>query len=284
MTAYNSTREQAEATAQQFADYARELESATPQTLKRTWGFEIETPDADIIANQLSHAEGRVIDCKQDGSVTGGNQECDCDCRSCVYHDCDCDNCEDNNNGEPDHDCGNSECMGQYQELTSIGGLDTTHPEALDILTRYNLESCEINDSCGLHVHVWAGDLTPLQVARVLTLYRLSQDTMDTLAGRANVYYAQNNPTEHEDATRLGRNPDGRKYWAVNVNPYFNYLNNGTGVPTIEFRQHEGTNDTARVRAWGRVMVALVDYAKTDRPIYWVAKATDLRELLTALI
>ena len=109
-------------------------------------------------------------------------------------------------------------------------------------------------------------------------------DTMDTLAGRAGVYYAQHNPQDHEDTARKGYNPDGRKYWAVNTNPYFNHLANGHGIPTVEFRQHEGTNDTARVRAWARLMVALVDYAKTDRPLYWVGKAADFRELYSALI
>jgi hypothetical protein len=100
----------------------------------------------------------------------------------------------------------------------------------------------------------------------------------------AGVYYAQHNPQDHEDTARKGHNPDGRKYWAVNTNPYFNHLANGHGIPTVEFRQHEGTNDTARVRAWARLMVALVDYAKTDRPLYWVGKAADFRELYSALI
>jgi hypothetical protein len=63
----------------------------------RTWGFEIEVPDAKGVEAP------RGIDKGDDGSLRSKNTtDCECDCRDCTYHECNCDNC-DNYNEDPDH-------------------------------------------------------------------------------------------------------------------------------------------------------------------------------------
>ena len=235
---YTSTREQREAIESQFARFALALDCAEPRELPRTYGFEIETPSADTIRdnalsalsayNAEAEANNRervslreILDFKADGSVTGEsqNEDCECDCSSCVYHDCDCDSCELNNNGDPDHDCGSEYCYnsGEYQEITSLGGTTTTHPLSLEILAQADLRSAEINDTCGLHVHVGSADLTPSQVAQVISAYRVIADLLEPVAERRGAYYCQDN-TE-EDANNARRGYGTEKYRAVNTAP-----------------------------------------------------------------
>jgi hypothetical protein len=198
---FTSTTEQAKHNRQEFAELITQLASAEPTKLPRTWGFEIETPEADKIYNQATSAHTEVIEFHQDGSVSSADG-CECECSSCRYHDCDCPNCEDQNT-DPEHDCGSTWCSGEYQEIVSVGGLDTTHPEALAVLDELGLVDCEINDDCGLHIHIGSADLTPIQVARVMTAYRLASPILDAIAGqhrKHNTYCRPNAPTEEDHA------------------------------------------------------------------------------------
>lgn len=276
---FQSTQEQASHNWAEFEDLAKRLKTATPTELPRTWGYEIETPEADKVANNADSKAESLIDFHQDGSVSGADG-CECDCSDCEYHECDCQHCE-NTNTDPEHGCGSAWCVGRYQEIVSRGGLKTTHPEALEILPELGLEDCEITDECGLHIHIASKDLTPLQVARVITTYRIASDILDPIAGEArkhNTYCRPNDPRD-EELARHGEGTD--KYRAVNTRHHFSPF--GGRPQTIEFRQSEGTNDIHRVRAWAWLLVQLVEFAKSDRPVYWVGKATTLNELIKAL-
>ncbi len=292
---YTSTREQREAVESQFAKFAFALNCAEPRELPRTYGFEIETPTADTVredvftALRAHNAERQandqpallirdLLDFKSDGSVSGENQneDCECECSSCVYHECDCDYC-DNVNSDPDHDCGSEDCYnsGTYQEITSVGGTTTTHPLSLELLTEANLKDAEINDTCGVHIHVGSADLTPAQVSSVISAYRVVSDIINPIAEREGTYYAQANTDE--DITDARRGHGSQKYRAVNTATHFH---NGTYRPqTIEFRQHAGTGSTVAIRAWAVLLVHLVEYAKANRPVYWLARCADFDEL-----
>jgi hypothetical protein len=293
---YKSTSEQAEAVESQFARFALALDCAEPRELPRTYGFEIETPTADTVRENAiralrAHNDAleigadrvsldSILDWKGDGSVTGENQneECECDCSDCVYHDCSCDYC-DNQNSDPEHGCGSDYCYntGEFQEITSVGGTTTTHPLSLEILADAKLYEAEINDTCGVHVHVGSGDLTPAQVAGVISAYRALADILDPIAERAGAYYCQTNSDHDINEARAGRGSE--KYRAVNTAPHFsNYR-----PDTIEFRQHAGTGSTVAVRAWAVLLVHLVEYAKRNRPIYWLARCRDFDELAKEL-
>jgi hypothetical protein len=297
-TEYTSTSEQRQATRAQFAEFAERLANAEPRELPRTYGYEIETPDADTVrdsavrylnrtVNPEREAEGlelirldSELSWKADGSITRqeGSSDCECTCSDCNYHDCDCENCDDRNT-DPDHDCGSSDCsnVGNYQEITSLGGTTTTHPTSLQILAHADLDEAEINQTCGLHIHVGSHDLSPMQVGAVISAYRASRTVMNALAGRTDAYYAQDN--REEDISYARRGIATEKYRAVNTAPHFN----SNRPDTIEFRQHEGTNDANRVRAWAVLLVALVEYAKANRPTYWLSRCQDFTELAKEL-
>lgn len=269
---------------QQFAKLAHALATGEPKKLARTWGFEIETPEADKVYKQTVRDEFQHLNFTQDQSVKtedGRGEDCDCDCRACNYHDCDCMNCDEQNT-DPEHDCGSGDCFGcgQYQEITSIGGLDTTHPEALALLEAKSLDECSVNDTCGLHIHIGSADLSPIQVASVIRAYRVVADILEPIAGRRNTYYANDN-TE-ADIRRAIDADSTEKYKAVNTAHHFNGGRWGK-AQTLEFRQHEGTNDTARVRAWAYLLVRLVEFGKSGKDLYWLAKAKDLDEVLAII-
>lgn len=296
---YESTREQREAITSQWEEFRSALAKATPRELPRTYGYEIETPSADDVrlnvirqlrAQNLEreandpHARPvsleEILLFKSDGSVTREDQseDCECSCTSCNYHDCNCDNCEDNNDS-PEHDCGQSECngAGEYQEITSVGGTTTTHPLSLKILRLADLKDAEVNDTCGLHIHVGSADLTPTQVAQVISAYRAIGDLLEPIAGRRDGYYCQDNTTAEVAQNRAGQGTE--KYKAVNTSPHFS----NHRPKTIEFRQHEGTNNPAEVRAFAVLMVHLVEYAKRNAPVYWLARCADFTELAKEL-
>jgi hypothetical protein len=292
MNTENQTETNAETIRTEFARLMQKLAEQPPAKLPRTWGFELETPEADQAYNRATRQDLEHIEFHQDPSVSDGDgydDECECQCRYCLYHDCNCDECEIEGSSDPDHDCGSSLCYGnnsEYQEIVSKGGLDTTHPEALEVLTRLGVESLEITQNCGLHIHIFSGDLTALEVSRVMTAYRLVSKVLTRISGehRTENRFCLSNSQEEEQATRKGRETD--KYRAVNTLWHFrattpNSWNNRPA--TLEFRQHEGTNNPRRIRAWAWVLVQLVEFGKSGKPLYWLGKAKNLTEVLEAI-
>lgn len=263
----------------QFETYAEALAEATPTNTARTWGFEIETPDADNVHARIDRELIREnLEFKGDGSVTraDGDYDCACDCSECE-HSCDCDSCDITNGYTSLDHCGGSDCSGtgEYQEITSIGGISTTHPTALAILAESGLSDCETNDSTGLHIHIGSADLTPQQVARVISAYRQALHILDPLAGRQDVYYAQKPTLSQSEDARQGHRSE--KYRAVNTATHFH---DGNYRPkTIEFRQHAGETNTHKIRAWAMLLIEIVEFAKGNASVFWLGGARDLTHL-----
>lgn len=291
MTEFNSTTEQRNQLIRDWVKFRQSFSNeAPPRETPRTWGFEIETPEADQLHEAMTRDELDTVIFCQDSSIEGyeSGEDCECECQWCRYHSCDCDECEVMGSDDPTHDCGSSLCYQQgteYQEVKTLdGGVKTTHPEALTALIRAGLESVEITDNCGLHMNIGSGDLTAQQVARVLTAYRLGSWLFDTLAGRVNSRFANPITPHIEDRTRKGEAT--AKMTAVNTGHHF-YNLGPYGNPTnarLEFRQHTGTNDPAEVRAWAWLLIELVEFAKSNRPIYWLGRAKTLDEFRKALV
>jgi hypothetical protein len=275
---------------QLVSDWAKFRQSfsneAPPRETPRTWGFEIETPEADTLHEALSRDELATMAFCEDASIDGASsEECECDCRWCLYHECDCDSCEVEGSSDPDHGCGSDECYQEgteYQEVKTLdGGVKTTHPEALTALVGAGLETVKITDQCGLHINIGSADLTPLQVAKVLTAYRLGAWLFDTISGRVGNRYAS--PIDPTLEAQTVREQATGKYTAVNTQHHFNNLDRNPIRARLEFRQHAGENSASQIRAWAWLLCELVEFAKTDRPIYWLAQAKTLDQFRKAL-
>ena len=276
---------------QLITDWAKFRQSfsneAPPRETPRTWGFEIETPEADELYNALDSEQLATMEFCEDASIEGaGNDDCECDCRWCYYHECDCDSCEVEGSNDPEHGCGSDSCYSEgteYQEVKTLdGGVNTTHPEALTYLVEAGLETVKITHQCGLHLNIGTADLTPQQVAKVLTAYRVGGWLFDTIAGRTGNRYAQPIAPEQEQATHKGEATG--KYYAVNTQHHFNNIKHNTKRTRLEFRQHAGENSASQIRAWAWLLCELVEFGKSDRPIYWLAQAKTLGEFRKALI
>jgi hypothetical protein len=276
---------------QLITDWAKFRQSfsneAPPRDTPRSWGFEIETPEADELYHGLSSEELELMDFCEDASIDGaGNDECECECRYCYYHECSCDSCEVEGSEDPEHGCGSEACYSEgteYQEVKTLdGGVKTTHPEALTALVGAGLETVKITQQCGLHLNIGSADLTPLQVAKVLTAYRLGAWLFDTITGRPDNRYSQKLDPEQERLARLEEATG--KYSTVNTQHHFNNVKRNPERARLEFRQHAGENSASEIRAWAWLLCELVEFAKTDRPVYWLAQAKTLAEFRKALI
>jgi hypothetical protein len=276
---------------QLITDWAKFRQSfsneAPPRETPRSWGFEIETPEADDLYNALNREQLATMEFCEDASIDGaGSEECECECRYCYYHECSCDSCEVEGSDDPEHGCGSSDCYQEgteYQEVKTLnGGVKTTHPEALSHLVKAGLETVKITDQCGLHLNIGSADLTPLQVAKVLTAYRLGAWLFDTITGRPNNRYSQKLDPDQERLTRLEEATG--KYSTVNTQHHFNNIKHNPERTRLEFRQHAGENSASEIRAWAWLLCELVEFAKTDRPVYWLAQAKTLDQFRKALI
>lgn len=112
---------------------------------------------------------------------------------------------------------------------------------------------CTVNRSCGFHVHIDAADLTARTLATTVQLYANYEMVIDRIMppsrrGAANTFC--NSMARHDNAaytnirsvSDLCRLFPGR-YWKVNLASMARH-------GTIEFRQHSGTLDGAKVRNW----------------------------------
>ena len=241
----------------------------------RTWGFEIEVPDAcgvDPIYNS-------GIEKGEDGSLRSYNSDnCDCDCRSCVYHDCNCENCEDQNDS-PEHDCGYSECsQADSAEFRTTGAIQRLkHSGMYDLLKKLNDNDAEMNDTAGTHIHVWAQDLTTNQVGQVMAIYKYTESIMSVIAGRFNVNYAGEMQTGDIALALSRKNPQLRavKPRAINVS---HLLNSSRG--TLEFRQMDCNLDADRITFWAWLVRGLVEVVKRGATLREFMKVKDLDDMI----
>jgi len=126
-----------------------------------------------------------------------------------------------------------------------------------------------VDRRCGMHVHIDMAGLTGEQIARFVALYVHHQADIDNLMppSRVGNYYART-IAESElvtitDAFRTaGTTPSNwsqdRRYKTLNVMAFPKY-------GTMEVRQHQGTLNPQKARAWVLFLLAMVEVARLDR-------------------
>ncbi len=241
----------------------------------RTWGFEIEIPDAKDVKAPAGVEKG------DDGSLRSyeGNDDCDCDCGDCEYHDCDCGYC-DNQNTDPDH-CGNSNCAQcDSAEYRTIGGVQRMqHAGMFKLCKELHEAKAELNDSAGTHIHVYAQDLTTHQVGQVLATYSWLDTILRPIAGRKNVNYAMEIPTRNISAALRKNDPRLSLDKPREINCM--HLFNGRG--TLEFRQMDCNANAERITAWAWLVRGFVTAAKRGAKISDYKHCKDLNDVIGVL-
>lgn len=243
----------------------------------RTWGFEIESPDC----KGVEPLKGSGIDKGEDGSLRSyeSNDDCECGCSDCVYHECDCDNC-DQQNDDPQH-CNDSDCStAESAEFRSTGGIQRViHNGMYALCEDLTNDEAEMNDSAGTHIHVFGADLTTKEVGQVLASYKRLEGLFKVLCGREDVQYARKIAVEHVRLAIKSNNPTLKadKPRAVNVS---NLLNDRG---TIEFRQMDCNYDANRITFYAWLVRGLVETATRGATLTSFFGVTDFYTLVTTL-
>jgi hypothetical protein len=167
--------------------------------------------------------------------------------------------------------------LGDYDRGTELvspilqgnAGLDAA-ARAAEALTA---QGCTVDRRCGYHVHVEAPADQAQAVAffkDVVGLYAKHESTIDTLVapsrrGSNNTYCRAvgDQPARFKSARTLNSlrsaynvnfRPDLRRYRKVNMESYWRH-------GTVEFRQHQGTVDSRKVRGWAAFCLKMVEAA-----------------------
>lgn len=142
-----------------------------------------------------------------------------------------------------------------------------------------NSAGANVNQTCGLHVHIGATKLTPKQYCNVFVNYAYLEAVIDSFmppSRRANnAYYAQT-LQDHlyylEQAVTIEnvqRSLDNCRYHKVNAESYCRHK-------TIEFRQHAGTTNYKKIINWVSFCGKLVIWSKKKRLTAPVASIDDI--------
>ena len=128
----------------------------------------------------------------------------------------------------------------------------------------------KIDRECGLHVHHDAPDMTPGHVARLLSLYAANQANIDAVMPPSR---RQNRFCWPWSASRLERAHNARtigemhgydsqdRYYTVNVASFQRH-------GTIEFRQHSGSIEFAKISRWVRLGQAMIAATREEESNY----------------
>lgn len=182
--------------------------------------------------------------------------------------------------------------------------------EVANVLEALREVGCQVNSSCGFHVHWFCGDYTGKNVLSLLRLYSKFEPVIDGLVApsrRANKnkncrslvkdsdlsWITDLDPTGraraseiatrfemayteyHEDANHV-RSVRSSRYHKVNLQSYPMY-------GTIEFRQHQGTLSTEKAINWIVFTQQLINKAKSVAVSPEPAAKVTLGELLRSL-
>jgi hypothetical protein len=239
----------------------------------RTWGYEVEIADAKGVDAPFGIEKG------EDGSLRSyeSSSDCDCDCDECMYHDCDCDNC-DSRNTDPDH-CNGSSCssadMAEFRTKNGVSRLK--HAGLFKLCSELSDVDAEVNDTCGIHIHVYAQDLETKQVANVLAGYKWLENIMAIIAGRDDVNYAKRLPIDYIKTAFAGKLPIDKPR-AVNVSHAIGDSSYSKG--TIEFRQMAGGIDAEWITIWAWTVRGLVEVCSRGAELKDFINITDFNGLV----
>lgn len=130
-----------------------------------------------------------------------------------------------------------------------------------------NEHGAQVNASCGLHVHFGVKNFSCRQIIKLLLDYNYIQNIVDGFfpqSRRDNRYCMHLLPREVENLKRLYQSDENEltmdavinavdeRYRTINVHAYRNHK-------TIEFRQHNGTTNYLKIRAWILFLLSFIN-------------------------
>lgn len=163
--------------------------------------------------------------------------------------------------------------LGDDGSISGFGACELVSPiltnfESLKkVCTLLNEHGAQVNASCGLHVHFGVKNFSCKQIIKLLLDYNHIQNIIDGFfpqSRRDNRYCMHLRPQEIENLKRLFAKDENvltmdavmsaidERYRTINVHAYRNHK-------TIEFRQHNGTTNYLKIRAWILFLLSFIN-------------------------
>lgn len=136
---------------------------------------------------------------------------------------------------------------------------DNTQEQVRAIMDVMSDLGCSVNRQCGLHIHHDATHMPMAQMANIVRNYSAAETVIDSImprSRRGNCRWAQSIPAGLTATSSYStiRNHLGTRYRKVNVESYQVHR-------TVEFRQHSGTLNAAKIIHWVNLTAAIVKYS-----------------------
>lgn len=142
-----------------------------------------------------------------------------------------------------------------------------------------NEHGARVNRSCGLHIHLGAESLTLDQWVRVIKNYARIEAIIDSfmaISRRGNnngycksIIEAADRLSDIGSFQQIESAFRCHRYHKVNVMSFRRHK-------TIEFRQHQGTTDFAKIKMWAEFLTALVNYSIDHEALIEASTINDL--------
>jgi biotin operon repressor len=135
--------------------------------------------------------------------------------------------------------------------------------EVRKVIELLNEAGCDVNRSCGVHVHIDCNDITAQHIANIFNRYKTYETQIDATMpqsrrGTNNQYCKslQSHRAVGTCATPLATAAQmGDRYHKVNLTSFAKY-------GTIEFRQHSGSLNRAKVSNWIKFLLQFVEASR----------------------
>lgn len=140
-----------------------------------------------------------------------------------------------------------------------------------------NEANAQVNKSTGLHVHIGAQSLSDEAYINVFHNYKMLESVIDSIMAKSrrennsqwcrslqNISFADCNTKSD-----VYRAMHGDRYYKVNAVSYSRHK-------TIEFRQHQGSTDFAKISNWVRFCAKLVEFSKRNKLQAPIASINDI--------
>lgn len=148
-------------------------------------------------------------------------------------------------------------------------------------------EGFTVNQTCGLHVHTDASDLTPDHLLNIASQCYIWEPVIYSLlpkSRRKNTYCqplgiksSELTGFDRKKLLKLKRFEDEGRYFGLNLTAYSKH-------GTIEFRYHSGTISAHKIINWVVFCLSLVEYAKRKKPPMLLSQYPVNSESLSVLL
>lgn len=133
-----------------------------------------------------------------------------------------------------------------------------------------NDAGCDVDRRCGLHVHFDVNSLEPQHVANIYNRYKKFEIQIDRLMPQSRrennntyckslQYRPEMSPRQSLQET-INTACDGSRYYKVNLCSYVKY-------GTIEFRQHSGSVNSAKVCNWIKFLAQFIEASRPEQVV-----------------